>query len=242
MGRPRLTGFNSGAAVGPWGLCGVLSAFAIPLANRSSAPGSSFTSGGLGSLDILKWFRGNPLTVSRRLATVIERMEGVPADQGQWAFYTRLGVVTVLWASIETCVDHTNWIVLWAIPESRTIAEELPVSFKPKIRFFEDIHRELAVLKPYRDEGLWIAEAAKRLVGRRHDLLHGLSAYRDGRYRFQRARYKGDTLHLQVTNYSTEQLDKLITDMDELSCRVGNHFNELARLLVPNYKGDYGDG
>lgn len=85
----------------------------------------------------------------------------------------RIGIVTILTASIDIMVDGINSLILQKL-DGQSLGEPLPQAAARKIAFLVKAYRRLPLLAPYKEDVANLIGRLRWLKDRRHDLVHGV--------------------------------------------------------------------
>ncbi len=156
-------------------------------------------------------------------------------DRENSAYFQCVGQITAGWASLEYQLDWTN--KLFMLFGGDAIEAHLPVSLKPKVRFFRKCHIQLPALRDYSQDGLTIAGRISGLQDRRHDVIHGvaLSALSNLDYTIFRNVYDGADLQDSIKPSSLEDLISLSHDILGLCRDFLRHHQAVMEHLQPRH-------
>jgi hypothetical protein len=152
---------------------------------------------------------------------------------GQRAFYRRQGTIVSEWAALEFCIDEAN-NVAWH-DSGRTLAREVPVNFKWKVKFFRKAHKELPLLRPLRERGEAIIVRLERLLDDRHNLVHGFLLQEGSGFRswlIQRNVFTPDDGILWTEKrYTRRDLDLIIHELRDLTVETVDYLDAFLTAI-----------
>jgi hypothetical protein len=176
------------------------------------------------------WGMFSRTVTERRIRALTRRLDRHHSP----GYYTLLGAITAMWASVEMSLDAANYLI-FKHADGDQIQSEMPVSLKPKIRFFRLAHERLAGLEAFRAEGAALISRVNALREKRHDMIHGfvLGVDPGGIHRLMRFSYEPQKFRPEYKQYSLDDLLTLSDNIADLAKDAANHANSLGRHFEP---------
>ncbi|WP_274629683.1 hypothetical protein [Arvimicrobium flavum] len=139
--------------------------------------------------------------------------------------YTAVGQMTIRWAAVETNIDILVWVVMQKL---QTGEAETPRALNRKTRLLRKWFTNLPELRPFREQGVSVADQADSLADTRNWIVHGVVANvleyaQTGDIQFNRTRYGKQT-------NTMEQKRVRIRDIDDCSVKLLIFMNETLRF------------
>jgi hypothetical protein len=171
---------------------------------------------------------------SRELAKQKARLAALNQHNDR-GYYTSVGFFTVGWATVELGLDFANAVTMLHAGGSE-IQADLPVSLRPKLRFFRLAHSRLPALAEFSVEGGLLAQRVGDLIETRHDMIHGFaqSALDPGDRKVLRLRYEGPTLTKETRDYSLLEVGEAAVAATTLGREIISHATALSARFPAN--------
>jgi len=131
-------------------------------------------------------------------------------------YYYLVGMLAVVWAHVEVCLDLLNVIILH---EATTKETQLPSLLGRKIKFLRKHFQNIPELISLRDDALGLFDKVDQLKEVRHDIIHGTAEARlpEGERKIIRNDYRGMKLVERHKIYSLREITVATEAMTDLA-------------------------
>jgi hypothetical protein len=123
-----------------------------------------------------------------------------PESAGQ--FYETIGRVVILWGRLEAIIDTTILTILDHPEATMKRPDEMPLAFKKKMRLWNKVFKQEAIVQQFKDRALKFSKSAKPIARKRNDLIHAaigeFSPQEQERVTAELIKHKGPNTTLQV--------------------------------------------
>jgi hypothetical protein len=157
------------------------------------------------------------------------------SDENLNKLYHAIGIIVIWWSYIEQWIDMIVAFI-YQHNDGKQFApkEEIPVSFRNKIKFIRKSLQNLSNLSPIAKDGLILMEKAMLLSKRRHDIIHSTPAKIDqDLYEFNKTDYTINKHVYRTVKFTISDFRQLEIEMTALASELIYYMRDLAHLITP---------